>query len=93
MPAGRPPMRGAVRLRSVLDHAQAVLGGDRAERVHVGALAVEVHRHQNAGCARRRGGDGGGIEAEVVVQMSAKRAVAPDLEDRVERRHEGERDW
>ena len=43
--AAAAPAR-AVRVRAVLDHGQAVLLGERAERVHVGQRAGQVHRHE-----------------------------------------------
>ena len=45
---------GAVRLAGVLDHDQAVASRDRQDRIHVGRLAVEVHRHDRLGPRRDR---------------------------------------
>jgi hypothetical protein len=39
---------GADGLGSVLDDLQSMLLGDCHQRLHVGGLAVEVHRHQSA---------------------------------------------
>ncbi len=44
-PAGAPPLvLGAVRFGRILNHQQAVLLGQRPQRVHVGGVAVDVHR-------------------------------------------------
>ena len=40
----RAAVARAVRLCGVLDHGEAVPGGDRADRIHVRHLAVEVDR-------------------------------------------------
>ena len=48
-------IRGPVGLRRVLDEFEAVGVRDGAQRVHVGGLAVEMHRHDGFGA----GGDGG----------------------------------
>ena len=45
VPTAPPSIGRAVRLRGVLDHRDAVPRGDRQDRVHVGRLPVEMHRH------------------------------------------------
>ncbi len=82
---------GLDRVGGVLDGAQTVLGGDRAQRVHVARAAGEVHGHQGAGAARDRPPRGLGIEVErtrVDVGEDRRRAR---VEDRVDRRRPGER--
>ena len=64
--AGPPAaQRRAVRLRGVLEHDEPVLAGECGDRVHVGALAVEVHRDDRLR-ARGRGalGSSPGVERE-----------------------------
>jgi hypothetical protein len=40
---------GAVCLRSVLDHKQAIFAGDVEDWIHVGHLSEQVHRHNSLG--------------------------------------------
>ncbi len=40
---------GAVRLAGILDHDQAVAARDLEDRIHVGRLAVQVHRDDGLG--------------------------------------------
>jgi len=42
-PRGTIGILGANRLRSVLDHHEGMLAGERQQWFHFGALAVEVH--------------------------------------------------
>ncbi len=63
---------GAEALRRVLDHRQAVTGGDGVDGVEVGALAVQRHRHQGAGalgdgCLQQRRVEGAGVRLDVDV--------------------------
>ncbi len=53
-PAPPPAHPGALRLGHVLDHLQAVLGGQRHDCVHVGRLAVEMDRHDRLRARRER---------------------------------------
>jgi len=46
--------RGFYRVRGVFDNREVVFARDRAQAIHVGALAVEMHRHERLG-ARRDG--------------------------------------
>ena len=49
------PVLRAQTLRGVFNHGQmAVPGGNRVDGIHVGALAIQAHRHDGAG-ARRNG--------------------------------------
>ena len=52
---------GTVSLGSILDDLQAVGTGDLQNRVHVGALAVEVHSHDSLGLLGDGRLDAGGI--------------------------------
>jgi hypothetical protein len=49
-------------LRRILDDRQPVARGDRVDLVHVGALAVQAHRHDRPGARRDRGLDPRGID-------------------------------
>ncbi len=51
-PGAAPLVPGAVGLAGVLDHRQAVPGGDLEDRVHVGRLAVQVDGHDRPGAWR-----------------------------------------
>ena len=89
--AAPAPVSGAEALRRVLDHRQIVARGDRANGVHVGALAVEAHRHQRAGARRDGGLDQRRIDvAGVRLDIDEHRHRA-EQHDRLGRRREGER--
>ncbi len=71
------------RLRGVLDHAQAVLLGDRVETVHVDRQAGQIDRQDCAGAGRDRGLDR--VEIEVAgarIDVDEDRA-RPDRDDHV----------
>src|ERR1044072_2327303 len=44
----------ALRLRCILDHLEAVTGGELAQRIHVSALPIKMDRH-NRFCVRSNG--------------------------------------
>ncbi|MNC86128.1 hypothetical protein D3C83_17640 [compost metagenome] len=62
-PPRRPPVTGgAERLRRVLDDGELVLAGERQERLHVGARAEQVHRHDRLRPRSHGRADGVGLE-------------------------------
>ena len=84
-------MLGRVRLRRVLDHPQAVPPGDGQDRVHVGRLAVEMHRHDGPRARRDRRLDLGRIQVVGIGRNVDKHRRRAGLVDRLGGRVEGER--
>jgi hypothetical protein len=62
-------VRNADRLAGILDHEQAVLAGDRHDRVHVGRRVAHVHGHDGASEGRDVALDAGGVEHQGFVDV------------------------
>ncbi len=78
VPACRPLIGRADRLRGILDHRDRRLRGDVEQRIHVGALAVEVDRDDRLGPRRDRGAHRAGSMLNVTGSMSTSRGVGTD---------------
>ena len=72
---------GAMGLRAVLDHLEAVLMDDLHDRIHVAGLPVQVHRHDclGSGCDRRL--DSRGIDVEGADVRLYKDRLCADIHD------------
>ena len=68
----------AVALGAVLHNLQTMAAGDGADRVHIAALAVEMHGQNRFGSRGDGGLDGGGVDVVVFVRFHKDRRCAVD---------------
>ena len=80
-----------MRLRGVFDEPQSVGVGDPRQLDHVGALAVQVDRHQHLGPIADDVHDAAGRDREVDVRDVGEPNRGAGFEDRVQRGDERER--
>ena len=87
--AGPPLVQRAVRLAGVFDDGQAAARGELEDRIHVGRLAVEMHRHDRPGARGDRGLDGGRVDVGRVRQAVDEDRRGAGVADRLGGSDEG----
>ena len=77
--AGPPSAHArALGLRHVLDDLEAMLGGQRHDRVHVGRLPIKVNRHDRPRPGRQGSGDPVGIDVRSAGRRLDRHHLCPD---------------
>jgi len=73
------PCRACQPLGGILDHGDSVFGAGLEDRVHIGALAIEVDHDQRLGEAIHRGPLSQGAGQDIGIQVQVARSLSTKM--------------